>query len=97
MIDSAAPEGFRGRRCRHSADGIKGKAMDEFKPGPHPRELNNLTAIVEEVTRVEMQDDETMMVQVRTATVPEGLSVPVTLLFDLDQFARAFNLPLRKR
>lgn len=71
--------------------------MDEFKPGPHPRELNNLTAIVEEVTRVEMQDDETMMVQVRTATVPEGLSVPVTLLFDLDQFARAFNLSLRKR
>ena len=76
--------------------GVKGKRMDEFKPGPHPVGLNNLTAIVEEVTRVEMQDDETMRVQVRTATVPEGFSVPVTLLFDLDQFARAFNLSLRK-
>jgi hypothetical protein len=70
--------------------------MDEFKSGPHPLKLNNLTAVVDKVERVEWQDAETMMVQVRTSTVPEGFSVPVTLTFDPDQWAQLFNLSLRR-
>lgn len=61
--------------------------VDVFKPQPHPRELVNLTALVERVERVEWQDTESLMVQVRLVSVPEGFDVPATLMFDAQQFA----------